>query len=73
MRSVEHILRVLEEALIEPGLDVVLLDRPCPEWTVRRVSAIWEGRRNSPAEVAALANCPFLAAVWREALAGLRG
>lgn len=54
--------RVLEEGMIAPG-PLTLLDRPCPEWTVSRVSQFLyanEGERDREAE-RALAACPCLA------------
>ncbi|WP_422927131.1 MOSC domain-containing protein [Singulisphaera sp. PoT] len=61
-------LRVLEEAEIEAGLEVQLLDRPHPEWTVLHATEIMYARRQHAEEAQALAACPLLSAAWREQL-----
>jgi len=60
--------RVLEGGTIEPGLPVVLLDRPCPEWTVQRASTVMNHLKKDRDATAALAACPLLSAEWREPL-----
>jgi MOSC domain-containing protein YiiM len=59
--------RVIEEGVVQAGDDLTLLDRPHPEWTVKRVIGLLiagEGRTNKAA-VQALANLPVLAENWR--------
>jgi MOSC domain-containing protein YiiM len=60
--------RVLQEGWIEPGMPVELLDRPYPQWTVRRAAQVMAERASRPEEAALLAACPALAANWRERL-----
>lgn len=61
-------LRVLEEGMVEPGLPMVLMDRPFPEWTVSRVASVMRSRQGDPASAARLAACPLLSAAWRQTL-----
>jgi MOSC domain-containing protein YiiM len=61
-------LRVLEEAEIRPQLEVELVERPNPGWTVRRAAAAMEARRRDPGAAAELAACSGLSASWRERL-----
>ena len=62
-------LRVLEEGNVGPGVPVVLLDRPAPEWTVERVHLVMRHRRRDPQAAAVLAASPFLSPRWRAAFA----
>lgn len=62
-------LRVLREGFVAPGLALVLLERPCPEWTVTRATETMRRRIHEPDAATALAACPFLSASWRRALA----
>jgi MOSC domain-containing protein YiiM len=48
-------LRVLEEGLVETGDPVELLERPNPDWSVRRAADVYRARRKRPAEAADLA------------------
>lgn len=61
-------LRVLEEGALEAGLEVELLDRPNPGWTIRRAAQAMLDRQRNPAEAAALADCAGLSAEWRNRL-----
>ena len=61
-------LRVLKEGWIEAGMPVTLTDRPYPQWTVRRTAQVMEERKARADEAALLAECPALAANWRERL-----
>ena len=62
-------IRVLEEGEVRPGLDLTLLDRPYPEWTVKRATFVMRHRRQGRAAAGELAACEALAAVWRDHLA----
>jgi MOSC domain-containing protein YiiM len=62
-------LRVVEEGTIEPGLEVVVLERPCPEWTIERVARLRSERAERRVEAAELAACPYLADSWRRTFA----
>ena len=61
-------LRVLLEGTVEPGVAMVLVERPFPEWTVARVTAVMRGRQGDPATAARLAACPLLSVGWRRTL-----
>ncbi|HET7233173.1 MAG TPA: MOSC domain-containing protein [Longimicrobium sp.] len=54
-------LRVLVEGHVQAGDDIVLLDRPHPDWAVLRVSDVLYARPHSVADVRALAEVPALA------------
>jgi MOSC domain-containing protein YiiM len=54
-------LRVLVEGHVAPGDEIVLLDRPHPEWTVLRASDVLYTRPHDAARVRALAAVPALA------------
>jgi MOSC domain-containing protein YiiM len=67
--------RVIEEGAVEAGDDLVLLDRPCAEWTVARVIGLLiagDGKNNKFA-VSALANLDVLAENWRKRAAKMAG
>jgi MOSC domain-containing protein YiiM len=63
--------RVKQEGQVEAGQDLVLIDRPYPQWTIPRTNELAYRKR---AEidldaVAALAACEALAQSWRASLA----
>lgn len=60
--------RVLDEGNVAPGLPLVLLDRPFPEWPIARANRVMHGARHDREAAAALAGCPLLSASWRETL-----
>lgn len=60
--------RVLQEGLIEPGVELILQDRPFPEWTVARANQIMHHELNNRSAAAELAKCPFLAPNWQQTL-----
>ncbi len=59
--------RVLTEGEIAPGMPVVLLGRPYPQWTVRRANRV-RYARDAREEAAALAACTLLAPYWRRVM-----
>jgi len=61
-------LRVLIEGRLEPGLPIRRLERPNPDWTVRRAARAMLGRERNPTEAAALARCRGLSGEWRDRL-----
>ncbi|HEU5039226.1 MAG TPA: MOSC domain-containing protein [Gemmatimonadales bacterium] len=64
-------LRVTREGALEAGQPIGLLDRPCPEWTVRRAALAMLRRKEHPEEARALGRCPALSRDWRERLGKL--
>jgi len=61
-------LRVLKEGWIEAAMPVELVDRPYPQWTIRRTARVMLERKARADEAALLAHCPALATNWRERL-----
>jgi MOSC domain-containing protein YiiM len=61
-------LRVLQEGEIGAGLDVVLLDRPHPSWTIARCNEIMHVHKKEREPAAELAAVPELAESWRRTL-----
>lgn len=61
--------RVLREGEVEAGLSLVLIDRPCPEWTVGAANQVMHLRKRDLAAARALAACPALSTRWRDRLA----
>jgi MOSC domain-containing protein YiiM len=51
-------LRVLEEGLVQAGRSVELLERPNPDWSVRRSADVYQARRKQTEEAADLARIP---------------
>ncbi|MFN8011270.1 MAG: MOSC domain-containing protein [Holophagaceae bacterium] len=60
--------RVLEEGVVAPEGEVVLLDRPNPGWTVARVLKAYWRAAERPDEARAAADVPLLTAHWPEKL-----
>jgi MOSC domain-containing protein YiiM len=61
-------LRVLQEGTVEAGLELRLIERPHPEWTVRRAWDAYRSRKREKALAAELASCEALAADTRAEL-----
>ena len=62
-------IRVLEEGDVSPGQPLTLLDRPYPEWTVKRATFVMRHRTQGRTAAGELAGCELLAASWRDRLA----
>ncbi len=62
-------LRVLQPGLVEAGQGLKLVDRPYPEWTVRRAADTLLRRKSEPAAASALLECEALGASARRDLA----
>jgi MOSC domain-containing protein YiiM len=62
-------LRVLTEAFIEAGMDVQLLERPTPDWSIARATSTMQRAvdRDAAAQLAAV---PSLSVAWRDSLRG---
>ena len=63
-------LRVLQEGWLESGMDVLLADRPYPQWTIRRAAQVKRLRADLPEDARLLAACPALQIEWRRKLEG---
>jgi len=59
---------VLQEGWLESGMEVVLADRPYPQWTVRRTAEVKRTRADRVEEARLLAACSALQSEWREIL-----
>src|ERR1043166_2063340 len=66
-------LRVLHEGWLEAGAEVVLADRPFPQWTIRRAAEVKRHRADRREEAGLLAACPALQAEGRRKLGGRGG
>jgi len=60
--------RVLREGQVEAGQSIELVERPHPEWPVRRAGAVIRLRERHPHEAATLAACGALAESERRSL-----
>lgn len=60
--------RVLKEGHVEPGILVVLVNRPLPEWTIARASEIMRRRKDDRMAASELAGLALLSLSWRETL-----
>ncbi len=56
--------RVLEQGWIEAGMQVTLIERPNPEWTVARANVILHHCRTDVSSMLELASVPRLADSW---------
>lgn len=61
-------LRVLQEGVVEAGMEWSLLRRPAPDWSVARANRILHVDRQDRAGAAGLAALPALAASWKTPL-----
>jgi len=61
-------LRVLQEGWLEAGMEVVLADRPYPQWTVRRTAEVKRMRADLVEDARLLAACSALQVEWRKLL-----
>jgi len=60
--------RVLAEGIVEAGLSVELVERPCPSWSVARTNDVFYRGQNNREATAELAALPLLSLTWREHL-----
>jgi MOSC domain-containing protein YiiM len=61
-------LRVLREGTLEEGMDLRLLERPNPQWTIAAANAVYHNRAFDPARMKALASVELLSLSWRSDL-----
>jgi MOSC domain-containing protein YiiM len=60
--------RVLQHGQVAQGDSFILLERPFPEWTLARCNQLRHHDKHNHAAALALAACPLLSAVWKDAL-----
>lgn len=61
--------RVLREGSIEPGVQLQLVARPHPEWTVSLANEVMHQRKADFEVARCLAECPALSQSWKHSLA----
>lgn len=57
---------VVHEGRVEPGLPIMLVERPYPECTVGKINAFAHGRNKDIEQAKVLALCPLLNIWWRK-------
>lgn len=57
--------RVLHEGVIEAGIDIELVDRPYPEFSVAWANSVMYAKPRRPEDDRRLAACPALSESWR--------
>jgi MOSC domain-containing protein YiiM len=62
-------LRVLTPGQLAAGMPIDVIERRCPDFSVRRAALAMGDRTHNPAEASALMRCEALAADWRLRLA----
>src|SRR5579875_495799 len=55
---------VEQEGVVEPGMPVLLVERPYPEWTIALVNDFAHDRNSDVEKAQALAACPLLQEWW---------
>lgn len=60
--------RVLTEGWLEAGLELLLVDRPYPQWPIDRVARVKREKVQDVESARRLAECPALVADWRAKL-----
>jgi len=58
--------RVLQEGSVEPGMPLLLVERPYPQWTIARINEYTHGSRHTVEQARQLAACPALPDVWAD-------
>ncbi len=56
---------VVQEGMVEPGMPMLLVERPYPEWTVALVNDFAHSRNSDVERAKAIADCPLLYEMWR--------
>jgi MOSC domain-containing protein YiiM len=60
--------RVLREGVVEEGMDLSLVGRPNPQWTIAAANAVYHNRTFNAARLRALASVELLSTSWRSDL-----
>ena len=60
--------RVLREGTVQARTKLLLIKRPCPEWTVAAANEVMHRRVHDLEAARALSTCPALSSRWREKL-----
>lgn len=59
-------LRTIEQGLVEPADELVLLERPYPRWTITELNRLMAGRDVTADELRQVIELPPLSADWRK-------
>jgi MOSC domain-containing protein YiiM len=57
---------VVQEGMVEPGLPIMLVDRPYPQWSMALINDFAHGRNHDAEAAQALVSCPLLDGFWPE-------
>lgn len=57
--------RVLEEGYVQADSKLILLERPCPEWSIAAANEVMHVRKDDLKATYELSNCKLLAENWR--------
>ena len=60
--------RVLKEGFVQGELEVTLLERPYPQWTIAKCNEVMHIKKDDVKLVKELYSCRFLAESWRQTL-----
>jgi MOSC domain-containing protein YiiM len=60
--------RVLAEGVVSAGMQLMLVERPCPDWTVERANRVMHHEKRDRHAAARLAAVEWLSASWRAEL-----
>lgn len=58
-------LRVLEEGTVSAGMEITLVERPCPEWTIERANWVMHKAKGDREAARPLARVELLSENWR--------
>jgi MOSC domain-containing protein YiiM len=58
--------RVLQEGRIEPGMPIVLVERPYPQWSIALVNELIHGQKTDVDLARKLADCHLINSFWPE-------
>ncbi len=58
--------RVLQEGKVQHDMPIVLIDRPCPQWTIALVNDFGHNRNTDVELARELAACPLLPDFWQK-------
>ena len=60
--------RVLKEGYVQPGIELQLIERPYPEWTIATCNEVMYVHKDDMQMASNLASCELLAENWRRSL-----
>lgn len=60
--------RVLEEGYVQSGIEMELLERPYPKWTIANANKVMYKHKDNMEVTKELASCPALAKNWKRTL-----